>query len=302
LALSQLFGERVAAFHNYECLLQHEVVARMYSIALEAVGKISPFVIIGLFFVPQWHRPPEPGVNIKEADCSDLITYQLIGQSALPCLARRLSTERRREIFRLMLKGPFVVAPFISILVKVIIPLVARQLNSFADATMICCRCCDAVIEGIARILSLIFAYDGDSVGCFRFVFQGNPFRKVEQSDGDKLDLALQQVLLKPSNAEDELLEVKLSFLFVMSFAPVMPWGVFPTLLAWLLETQTDLTKLLYARRRVFPRPGRTLKLHSTQREFIVGACCFYVAWALALIFVTYNDEIWQLSFRPRWV
>merc|ERR1712196_744495 len=78
-----------------------------------------------------------------------------------------------------MMKGPFVVAPFISILVKVIIPWFITKLDTFSRWCDCPIVCLDTICDRLARFLALIFAYDGEAVGGFSFVNSGWPFTEV---------------------------------------------------------------------------------------------------------------------------
>eukprot|EP00933_Yihiella_yeosuensis_P032610 TRINITY_DN26220_c0_g1_i2.p1 TRINITY_DN26220_c0_g1~~TRINITY_DN26220_c0_g1_i2.p1 ORF type:complete len:658 (-),score=95.67 TRINITY_DN26220_c0_g1_i2:132-2105(-) len=305
LELSKVFGKFAASLSNSELLIDSQAEAASYTTVVEALGKVVPFVFLALMFVPQWQEPV-PDQNIQDADCSDLYLFHIVGKSAFPCLARRIPLNRRREVFGRLFKGPFVVAPFIAILVKVIIPRIVRFLNGIAHQHIFCgCSCLDGLIDGIFRFANLLLSYDGDSVGCFSYVFRGFPFTKAAARGMEKakrnhgegkwdkvLDEALDQGILKPFEPMSELLEVKLSFLFILFFAPVKPSGVLPTLLARLLESQTDVAKMLQNRRKIFPMPAGGM--HRNMQYFIIGALVLKVAWCLCLTYVTYNDELWE--------
>merc|ERR1719161_3068566 len=89
-----------------------------------------------------------------------------------------------------------------------------------------------------------------------------------------------------------ELLELKLSFLWVVLFAPIMPAGVIPTLLARIIESNSDLAKMLFVRRRSFPEPGKTAR--RLQLVFMASAVAIAAAWSAMLSAVTYNDDLWK--------
>jgi len=293
-AVGSLFGQFAARLSNQELLMDRERTIRTFTLLIEGIGKIAPWVLLGIFFVPQWSEQAES--DIANADCSDLLTYRLIGKSSFQCLARRIDVDRRRAVFQMMLKGPFVVAPFISILMKVIVPVTAMSLDCLARKAVCCCRCFDVVGDGIARILGIIFAYDGDSVGgAITFIGKGYPFSHGESGQKQEVTDALQQLIRKEFGPRDELLEVRLSLLFVITFAPIQPAGVFFTLLAKLLESHTDLTKMLFVRRRFFPQRGaEAANMHGMHRRFFIGVLMFKVAWSTWLSVVTYNDELYK--------
>mmetsp|Transcript_90442 Transcript_90442/g.286594 ORF Transcript_90442/g.286594 Transcript_90442/m.286594 type:complete len:299 (-) Transcript_90442:13-909(-) len=283
----------------------YRAAVAMHVTVFEAIGKVVPYVFLGIVFVPQYYQP----IDDPKADCSDLLGYRLIGKSAFQCVRRRVPMARRRTVFKLFMKGPFVVAPFISILMKAIVPLVARFLDLAAEKAANSKRLrCFAYCSGwVWRLLGLIFAHDGDSVGCLRYVFKGTPFgpmtlQKSEALADDpqlkekKLQDGLRQGVRKLFEPIDELLELKLSLLWILFFAPVMPIGVLPTLGARLLETRSDLTKMLLVRRRGFPEESEWL--HITQRSFVLCVVVFAVLWSGTLSLVTYNNEFW---FHSSW-
>lgn len=302
LALSRAMGTFVANMQNLEWMHDYEYAVEMHSVALEALGKVGSLAILAFVFVPQWVNDE---AGDMAADCSDLLSVRLVGKASFSCLRRRLPLQRRRWIFQRSLKGPFCVGPFVAILVKVIVPWVADRLELLARQTRCCLRRFKSLGDALARILALIFAYDGDNVGFARFVVGGWPFREcVRIPEGSPhhivtrfenadvlLGSALEQAAKKPFDPLDELLEVKLNFLWVVFFAPIMPWGIFPTLLARFLEVHSDLTKMLFVRRRVFPRSDGVLR--ATQRSFALGTMVAATVWYLMLSLVTYNDHLW---------
>lgn len=310
-------GKVFADLYKFDSVYEHQIAAASSCIALEAMGKVGMYTILALAFVPQW---TSPSAVDPHADCSSLWSVRIFGESSLTCLQRRLPLERRREFFRATTKGPFCVAPFIGILVKVMIPLVADRLDEISRRVR--CACCpvwvDDASDGLFRILSLIFAYDGDHIGCLSFVRSGYPFTKVSAAlpgvpergdDGEDLeDLvlegdpaarrtqhamdALDQSVRKLFEPPDELLELKLNFMFVVFFAPIRPFGVLPTLGARLLEVHTDLAKMLFVRRRPFPEDGAAL--HGAQEGFCRIVMPFALVWSLLLSLITYNDDLWR--------
>jgi len=158
------------------------------------------------------------------------------------------------------------------------------------------------VSDGIARILGIIFAYDGDSLGGgIKFIFKGYPFSQPALFDGESgenqevVNDALRQLVRKEFEPRDELMEVRLSLLFVVVFAPIRPAGVFFTMLARLLESQTDVSKMLFVRRRTFPhRSAATASMHGLHTRFFIGVLILKVAWSAWLSGVTYNDELFK--------
>jgi len=194
-------------------------------------------------------------------------------------------------------------APFVGILVKVIIPCVADRLDRFARNTYCCCRCCDTIFDGFFRIFALIFTHDGGSVKCLEYIWRGWPFSELKvkphpEKVADEQELtckiALRQSISKPFEPLDELLELKLNFLWVLFFSPLMPMGVLPTLVSRLLEVRAKLTKLLFVRRRIFPNSARSSIMHDSQYCFVCVVVVFAVFWYLILALVTYNDNLYE--------
>jgi len=90
----------------------------------------------------------------------------------------------------------------------------------------------------------------------------------------------------------DELLDTRLSVLFVTFCSPVLPIGLVTTLLAWLLETHFKATKLLYIRRRCWP--GTAQSLLWTQGVFAHVTVVLAVWWHTGLAMVTYNPNLFE--------
>jgi len=298
--LAGCMGNFISKMRNYQWSQDSKHTALMYAIAGEGVGKVGFLVILAFVFVPQWVE-----YSGKEADCSDLWSVPLFGHGSLQCLQRRLTADQRQRQFTRLMTGPFVVAPFIAILLKFIVARIVDRLNVWArDYHQ---PCCDACCDGLVRILALIFVYDGDSVGGLKFVTKGWPFSHVQPVSAEALserkleerkqliDQALEQAVLRPFDPFDELLELKLSFLWALFFVPVKPFGIFPTLVARLLESHTDVMKLLYVCRLSFPYSSQDSYLaHSTQKDFVFIAFILAIFWSIGLSLITYNGNLWK--------
>jgi len=329
--LSKPMAEWLATMRNYRHKDEHRLSVEMLTVVIFSVERIGTFGIVAFLFVPQWETPPANNRVDMSRDCSDLI----IGDASFFCLQRRLPLRQRQEVFARSLTGPFVVAPFVGIGIKVLAPLAADRLDRFAR-NLRCCWVCDplcGIFRGIARILALIFAYDGESVGCLSFVAFGWPFRAASTPEGvdrkesrkgadveqlyspgscstseggadassqdfelgqwqGQPEATLQQGAMKPFEPMSELLEMELNFLWVLFFGPILPWGIIPMLFARLCETKSDLTKLLFSRRRCFPEPDGVER--SLQRAFLRGAVCGAVGWSVGLSLITYNGDLWR--------
>merc|ERR1712232_585928 len=119
--------------------------------------------------VPQWEEPSVvEGTLSMQRQCSDDPD-----ESLLICLQRQLPVEIRQWIFQRLMKGPFVVAPFVRLVLKVFVPwLVLRVTWRFERSSPCCC----SFRRKLFRILALIFVYDWESVGGFRYLSRGEPF------------------------------------------------------------------------------------------------------------------------------
>eukprot|EP00929_Paragymnodinium_shiwhaense_P016457 TRINITY_DN124823_c0_g1_i1.p1 TRINITY_DN124823_c0_g1~~TRINITY_DN124823_c0_g1_i1.p1 ORF type:complete len:860 (-),score=160.17 TRINITY_DN124823_c0_g1_i1:232-2745(-) len=321
-ALGCSLASFVAEMRNCKSVLSKHFTQEMLIVTISAIERIGTFGILAFAFVPQWVQPVDGGYDVN-ASCEDLF----LGDHSIFCMQRRLPLESRRQVFRRMFNGPFVVAPFVGIIVKVVVPWLARSIDLAANSSGCCFNrwlncCCDA----IPHLLGLIFYYDGGNIGCFRYVAKGWPFSEpvvetastpvVECSikssdltaDSDSDDDfthggenerviglakdALREGVRKDFEPMSETLEMKLGFLWVMFFAPIMPIGILPTLMARILECQTDLMKMLYVRRRVYPTPN--ILMHYTEATFVRATVCGAIGWYVALSLITYNDDLWN--------
>merc|ERR1712187_693982 len=79
----------------------------------------------------------------------------------------------------------------------------------------------------------------------------------------EDLEYILNQSLRKEYEPTAELLEQKMSRLWVAFFTPIMPLGVLMTLFANILEVYFDTTKLLWSRQR----PTSDAKEHVPKRR-----------------------------------
>jgi len=237
----------------------------------------------------------------------------------LLCIAQLLDYPRRQYLFEKSVKGPFCVAPFIRILLTVVIPWVAGQLENLVTLDerdrphderlhlrlMIrCVRSVRACLTPVVRILAMIFYLDAGRVGGCGYIIRGWPFGRVrvqqQAEDGAgggtdskaeaRLKAALNQTSLKTFEPLDELLEMKMNFIFVCFFAPIMPGGLIPTIIARLLEVRAKATKLFFVRRRHWPDEARLL--HDTQNGFARLAAVLAVVWHVGLVLVSYNQHL----------
>eukprot|EP00929_Paragymnodinium_shiwhaense_P040092 TRINITY_DN2095_c0_g1_i2.p1 TRINITY_DN2095_c0_g1~~TRINITY_DN2095_c0_g1_i2.p1 ORF type:complete len:701 (-),score=101.57 TRINITY_DN2095_c0_g1_i2:494-2596(-) len=319
--VGNLIAQKIACLSNHELRRDREFQHEMVAIMLAALDRLGTFSIMAFFFVPQWEQTQ----GNLEADCSDL----LFGNSDLFCLQRRMSTQTRRELFMLMFKGPFMVAPFVGIVVKVIVPFVGRHLDEAAETVH--CGCMNRCTDFIPHLLGLILYYDGGHVGGFNYVLHGWQYTdiKPEKPIQDKQDeaslqdaaadefanlnaseedlqartmWALKQGVRKEFEPLSEELELKVSLLWILFFGPMMPIGIVTTLLARLLESHTDMLKMLYVRRRPFPHPHYLM--HFTQTTFVRAAVWAAIGWYAGLSLITFNDDLphWSGALRTTFV
>jgi len=291
--IGKAIAEWFARLRRYDLESDERLFQQMFELLLNSAEKVGYVGSLAFAFAPQWQEPVTDGDHIAfDVGCGDL----LFGDSDFRCYGRRLPAKTRRWMFESLMKGPFVVAPFISILVKVIIPRVAYYISRCCSMTRTSpCGCAFGPCRGLFRLLALIFHYDGDTVSCFKYVLRGPTVFSALPDDTphkQKLDAALTEVLKKPFEVEDELMELEMSFLFVTFFMPVLPIGVLCTLVAKCLEINTDLAKMLYVRRKPVPTADRDVR-----KEMNTFSCCVVVAavgWSAGLSLVTYNDDLYK--------
>uniref|UniRef100_A0A7S1M633 Uncharacterized protein n=1 Tax=Alexandrium catenella TaxID=2925 RepID=A0A7S1M633_ALECA len=195
----RLLADLLLSVRNYqhqEPRLRFKMVALLW---LDALAKLGTFGVLALVFVPEWEdemtlsglpanftsmTTTQQRIARNNIDCSDLPDVAIVGRGALLCLRRRLDVGYRRWLFQKAMKGPFVVAPFIAILIKVILPILLQR---FQSCFWRCERrahrgqeehCClrIGVTQFIIRFAGLLFAYDGPKIGGLKFLVNGNPF------------------------------------------------------------------------------------------------------------------------------
>jgi len=384
--LARLLAGWLASLRNYKEKNTLKMATEVLILVLASVERVSTFGVLAFVFAPQWERPPSGDEVDMSRPCNDL----WFGSVSLFCLQRRLPTRTRRIVLRRLLNGPFVTAPFIAIIVKVILPKVADWLYALSRRTGAnCWRPLKAVADFITRTLACIFAFEHDAVGGPRFLWSGWPFSDLSNIRGAHweevkldatapweeptlcvqasirtnfsaaeaaakgaatladalahfgpppihlawhdmpfggeaandepeqagetptldvtgqdnsrealIDRGLEEGVRKPFEPACELMEAEMTFLWIMLFAPILPRGVIPTMLAHVVEIKSDLTKLLFVRRRPFPEPA--LVVRTVDRAFIRSAVFGAVGWSAGLSVITYNDNLWRWHWAER--
>eukprot|EP00929_Paragymnodinium_shiwhaense_P024793 TRINITY_DN15151_c0_g1_i1.p1 TRINITY_DN15151_c0_g1~~TRINITY_DN15151_c0_g1_i1.p1 ORF type:complete len:844 (+),score=119.87 TRINITY_DN15151_c0_g1_i1:63-2594(+) len=300
---------------NRRTLQDYEFSRDMLTVVLNGIVHIGTFGIFAMFFVPQWEEPRETVTQ----SCDDLIG----GDSNLYCMQRKLPVDLRRKLFATMFTGPFVFTPFVKIALNAIVPFVAHRLdqtvNNFISLAGMNQRAgLGQSFRVLTRVLALAFLYDGGTVDGTHYIHEGLPFKDIEvdsasvgggaalhrmsrmsgatavTKEEEKVKQALQQGLLKRFEPRREVLELNLCFLLILFFAPIFPLGVIPTLLARLVECNSDVFQMLFLRQRLFPSTlGFDVMQHS-QAAFFRAALFAAVGWSAALTCTTYNDDLWR--------
>eukprot|EP00930_Biecheleria_cincta_P071656 TRINITY_DN59129_c0_g1_i1.p1 TRINITY_DN59129_c0_g1~~TRINITY_DN59129_c0_g1_i1.p1 ORF type:complete len:829 (-),score=136.99 TRINITY_DN59129_c0_g1_i1:49-2535(-) len=177
LALSKEVAVWVATLRNYRYLHRFKFSVEMLTLIIHTFDRIGIFGIFAFYFLPQWEEPPNDGKVDMSRSCDDLF----LGDGSFFCLQRRLPASHRRSFFQRFLIGPFCIEPFVLILVEGLLPPLAQGLEQCARKALAeCWPPCRSFLFCVLRILALIFYYDGDNIGCLRFVQHGWPFSDLK--------------------------------------------------------------------------------------------------------------------------
>lgn len=174
-ALARVLAKFIVNLRNYRYEEDRLFMIEILTFVLAAIERVGVFGVMALAFVPQWLEPSKDQKINVNIDCTDLF----LGENSMWCLNRKLPLEQRRIIFGKSMKGPFMVAPYVGILVKVIVPLAADLLDRITRRCYcwFCCACC-SVFRALVRFIALIFVFDCETVGCLRVVFRGFPCKE----------------------------------------------------------------------------------------------------------------------------
>lgn len=303
---------------NFRLMRRRYLMQTMVALCIESLAKVGAFTLLAFLFLPNWDDTSFSGSNESPNQvCPGFLDYDICHAMAgcdssddayccsgtLSCARQLLPFSSRKSLFHNWLVGPFVVAPFVDMVPQVFAPLLAGLLHRLADysegSTNFCAKCCCCACGWLARFLAFIFVLDGEVTG-LRYVCLGSTFgschiwheNDADEDDdaADNCDGALEQVLRREYDALDGLKELKLSFLFVMLFAPIQPILVLPTLGARLLEVRSKLPKLFLVKRRNVPRDARLV--HATQENFAIRVVQVAFVWHLGLALVAYNTDL----------
>jgi len=320
LPIGHFFAEWLADLRGHWRGTDRTVMIRSLDLLFAAIERLGFRACMAFIFVPQWRIPiNERGMDYEAWDFCD---FPIVSTWCHVQESNVITYERRLNIFEKMMKGPFIVAPVVAILMKVMVPKVAKSLY-------MCFERNGALypFRWLFRLLATIFTYDGGRVGCLQFVSHGWPFHgwpfQEQPSAGDaaaigwpfqeqpsaeeaatvdnegNLELmrerameVLHQFALKEFENSSEVLEMQMSFLNVLFFGPVMPLGIIVTLIAKIVERPSNLVKLLFTRRRALPSRDEALRI-SFQR-FVVGATISSFFWYMCLILTTYQEDVYR--------
>lgn len=311
--ITKLIAWWLTSLRNLEKLLQKQYSQESIFIYMNIIERLIILTIICFVFTPQWMPPP---ANLSDIDCSGF----LFGDSDMFCLQLHLSLETRQGIFKNIMVSAFVIEPFIEVLLKSVIPYLVMRLDRCARNLRCGCRACDCLVDGLAHLLALIFYFDCPKVGCIAYTWRGWPFQDLQaqvsevghhdqddtQDSSSSADTSnsvvldmLQQSVRREYEAIEEIKEIKLSFMWLLYFSFIYPYGVLAIVISRVLECQFDLAKLLLVCRRPFPEPD--VLLHWTQVSFYVSAVCGAFGWNIGLFMLTYNEDLPMWSESARW-
>jgi len=266
--------------------LRTKQVAVNVGVTLEVLGKVGTFVFLAVVFVPAWVKSE----GTRRIDCSHLWGHAVFGDSWFVCLHSQITVYERRKIFKDSMIGPLVVAPILILVFRVLLPYLTYRLDKLSRRTVCCVKCCDSICDAV-RFFSYLFFYDKSFVGGPAFILHGWPFAAANGSDAhiDPIPRhALQQGSKKAFYPIEDLFVMKLSWLWMLFFLPVLPWGIFPSVAVWIFEANRKLEELMLVHRRPFP--AHAYLIHPTLITFLRGVWVLTILWWAVLITLTYND------------
>lgn len=263
--LSGQVAQIVARIKNPKLFMEFERYQAKDSIYAAGVAKIGAFIFLGLAFVPQWtqDRGGDP-----DFDCSGYLWYSWLGDNSIFCLRERASLVQRQALFNEAMTGPFVITPFMELATLVLVPFLLMHFNAELLAKRGRARHTELVDHSVE-----IVARDAD--------------------DPDSAEMLLGEALCqyhrKKYCAADEVLEHKLCFLSVVFFLPVKPFIIVPWIVSRILDSHTDIYKLLVLLQRPMPNSAKTL--HEMHERFLMYSLIFATIWLVLLSLLTYNPD-----------
>merc|ERR1712232_1552350 len=174
--------------------------------------------------------------------------------------------------------GPFMISPCMELIMGVVVPWILIKLDLVHVVQKCMARRCHKTIDGDAQQFEVL-PLEGTANCSQEFA---KPEALIEQ--------ALIEYHHKPFVPLDELLEEKLCFLCLIFFAPCKPLIIIPFLATRMLDSHTDVVKLLKITRRSIPNSAKLL--HATEQSFLYAAMVFAVLWSLILSLLTYNNDL----------
>jgi len=121
---------------------------------------------------------------------------------------------------------------------------------------------------------------------------QDNLHNNDEENDTEAVDAEgpVEQILLREFEAVEELKELMLQFLFVIFFAPIVPFAMIPQLGACIVGIRFKLTKLFLVKRRPFPADEGLVNMVAGVYVHVVVVASSL--WHAGLIFIAYNKKL----------
>lgn len=178
-AIGNALAQFLSGLMNFKWEEDRKLFELKFVTTLATIERLAFVAILALIWSPRWQDPVvvedwagEPGWEVDTSiDCSDT----RLGDLSMECMQRRIGVMGRRFLFEKLMKGPFVVAPFIAILMKVIVPMLVNTMvytsrKYLSSWKILSCG------RGFWRLAALIFSFHGGNVGGLKFVYYGWPY------------------------------------------------------------------------------------------------------------------------------
>eukprot|EP00929_Paragymnodinium_shiwhaense_P122838 TRINITY_DN9600_c0_g1_i1.p1 TRINITY_DN9600_c0_g1~~TRINITY_DN9600_c0_g1_i1.p1 ORF type:complete len:830 (-),score=194.65 TRINITY_DN9600_c0_g1_i1:146-2635(-) len=296
MSVGSSLSDWLAASINFKLQSNQMLFKQMLELVLCTAERIGFVGSLAYLFSPQW-EPPSLLLLEGKIDLNEKCDNFLFGEDDFRCYQLRLPPDVRRWLFTKLIKGPFVVAPIVGIIVKFLVPSLVRKLATLSrkmERRRGCSKLCSP-FRCVLRLLAIIFTYDAGAVDGVPYLCKGWPFsdlpKELPDDARETLQRAIDQSVLKQFEVEDELMELEMNFLWVTFFVPIMPFGVVATLFTKLAEVNTDLGKLLFVRRR--PEPVSDFVMRRETNMFMACVAAANIGWSVGLSVITFNDDLW---------